>query len=114
MTFIHNSISLAAVPLVATFGAKCGGLVAQIELVPAWAQPLVGPVGALIGTLIAIRWLLSRLDKQEKKMELRDIERDNNLTMIATMTAQNQRVIEQNSVVLLEVKDAIHKCAGSK
>ena len=107
MTIVHNTIAAACVPFSAVFCGKVGGYIAQTTELPSWAGPLLGPIGALFGTLLAIKWLLGRLDKAESKAELRDIERDKNLTMIATMTAQNQRVIEQNSTVLAEVKDAI-------
>jgi transposase len=57
--------------------------------------------------IIAIRWLLERLDKAEVKSDQRDEERAKNMAMIATMTLQNQTVIEQNSEVLVEVKNAL-------
>lgn len=114
MTIIHNTIAAACVPLTAVFGSKIGNYVAQTTPVPDWVAPLLGPIGALSGTLLAIKWLLARLDKAETKAEQRDIERDKNLSMIATMTAQNQAVIEQNSEVLADVKTAIAKCAEMK
>lgn len=109
MTIIHNTIAAACVPLTAVFGSKLGNYVAQTTQLPEWLSPLLGPIGALSGTLLAIKWLLARLDKAETKAEQRDIERDKNLTMIATMTAQNQLVIEQNSEVLADVKNALTK-----
>lgn len=110
MNIIHNTIAAACVPLTAVFGSKIGSYIAQTATLPDWAGPLLGPIGALVGTLLAIKWLLARLDKAENKAEQRDIERDKNLAMIATMTAQNQAVIEQNSEVLSDVKNAIAKC----
>ena len=101
-------------PLTAVFGSKIGSYAAQTIPLPDWAGPLLGPIGALFGTLAAIKWLLARLDKAESKAEQRDVERDKNLSMIATMTVQNQAIIEQNSEVLADVKDAIKKCADMK
>ena len=109
MNIIHNTIAAACVPLTAVFGSKIGNYIATTTPLPEWIAPLLGPVGALIGTLLAIKWLLTRLDKAENKAEQRDIERDKNLAMIATMTAQNQIVIEQNSEVLADVKNALTK-----
>lgn len=109
MNIIHNTIAAACVPLTAVFGSKIGNHIATTTPLPEWIAPLLGPVGALIGTLLAIKWLLTRLDKAENKAEQRDIERDKNLAMIATMTAQNQIVIEQNSEVLADVKNALTK-----
>ena len=107
MNIVHNTIAAACVPLTAVFGSKIGNYVAQTAPLPDWLGPLLGPVGALVGTLLAIKWLLNRLDKTEAKSELRDIERDKHLAMIATMTMQNQAVIEQNSEVLSAVKTAL-------
>ncbi len=114
MNIIHNTIAAACVPLTAVFGSKIGTYIAQTTPLPDWLGPLLGPIGALVGTLLAIKWLLARLDKAENKAEARDIERDKNLTLIATLTAQNQAVIEQNSEVLADVKTAITKCAAMK
>ena len=114
MNIVTNTISAAVVPLSAVFGSKLGGYVAQVSELPPWITPLLGPVGALCGTLIAIKWLLARLDRAEKKAETRDAERDSHLHMIATMTVQNQTIIEQNSEVLADVKDAIRKCVENK
>ena len=107
MTIIHNTIAAACVPLTAVFGSKIGNYVAETAPTPSWLTPLLGPLGALTGTLLAIKWLLDRLDKAETKAEARDAERDKNLALIATMTLQNQAVIQQNSEVLIDVKNAI-------
>lgn len=114
MNIIHNTIAAACVPLTAVFGSKIGNYVAQTIPVPDWLGPLLGPVGALTGTLLAIKWLLNRLDKAETKAEMRDVERDKNLALIVGLTVQNQAVIEQNSEVLSHVKNAITKCTETK
>lgn len=111
MHIIENTLSAACVPLAAMVGGKSACFVAEItnHELPAWFAPLVGPVGALAGTIIAIRWLLTRLDKAETKAESREAERDKNLSLIAAMTVQNQTIIQQNSEVLTDVKNAIEK-----
>ena len=114
MNIIHHTVSAAVVPLSAMLLGKAGGFVAQTTPLPDWLSPLLGPIGALVGTLLAIRWLLARLDKAETKAEARDDERAKNFAILATMTTQNQAVIEQNSEVLAEVKTAIAKCAEMK
>lgn len=109
MNIVQNIIGAAWVPLAAIAGSKFTGYIAQVSphALPEWAAQIVGPVGALVGTLLAIRWLLTRLDRAENKAEERDKERDKNLTLIAQMTVQNQTIIEQNSEVLADVKKAI-------
>lgn len=115
MNAIHTTTSAAVVPLTAVFGSKVGNyLSAAAPGIPDWVSPLLGPMGALIGTLLAIRWLLTRLDKVEIKSDLRDAERDNNMKIITTMVVQNQQVIEQNSETLTEVRDIIRNCAANK
>lgn len=110
MNIITNTIAAAVVPLSAVAGCKFLIYLGQTaSTVPDWLTPLLGPVGALVGTLLAIRWLLTRLDKAEVKADLRDAERDKNLTLIAAMTVQNQTIIQQNSEVLADVKSAINR-----
>jgi ABC-type enterochelin transport system ATPase subunit len=111
MTILTNTVAAATVPLSAVAGGKVGVYLASADIVPAWASSMLGPAGALVGTLLAIRWLLARLDKAEAKADKRDAERDTNLALIASMTVQNQQVIEQNSELLQDVKQAIEKCA---
>ena len=112
MTIIHNTVAAACVPLSAVAGSKIGQYLAASGEVPAWLAPIIGPAGALIGTLLAIRWLLTRLDKAETKADARDAERDKNLSLIASMVVQNQQIIEQNSEALTEVRSVIKKCSG--
>jgi hypothetical protein len=107
MNIVTHIISVAVVPLSAAALGKAGGFIAEAAALPDWLTPLIGPVGALTGMIIAIRWLLERLDKAEVKSDQRDEERAKNMAMIATMTLQNQTVIEQNSEVLVEVKNAL-------
>ena len=114
---MHNpqdAIALITVPLSAIFGNKAGTILAEASMMPDWASHLLGPLGALAGTILAIRWLLARLDKAEIKADIRDKERDANLTLIAQMTMQNQTVISQNSEILHEVKCAIQKNVETK
>jgi ABC-type enterochelin transport system ATPase subunit len=105
---VQHTISAAAVPLAAVASSKAMTYVADAtQGIPAWVTPFVGPVGALIGTLIAIKWLLARLDKAETKADARELERDKNMSLLATLTVQSQTIIEQNSQVLEDVKKAI-------
>ena len=109
MNIVTHTISAAVVPLSAMMLSKSGNFLAQTVPMPDWLSPMLGPVGALVGTLLAIKWLLTRLDRAEQKADVRDQERDKNLQLIASMTVQNQAVIKQNSEVLSDVKQAIEK-----
>ena len=113
MSAPHTIASAAVVPLVATFGGKLGAYVSTVTPgLPEWVAPLLGPAGALIGTLLAIRWLLARLGKVESKIEKRDEEFNKNLTAITTIAVQNQQIIEQNSETLSDVKEIIKNCSA--
>lgn len=109
MSSIHISIAAATVPLSAMFGSKLGTFLAATEGVPSWAGGVLGPVGTTICTLIAVKWLTNRLDKSEAKTEQREAERLENFKVLVTLTTQNHLIIEQNSEVLTEVKEALRK-----
>jgi flagellar biogenesis protein FliO len=72
---------------------------------PQWMQWLMGPLGALVGMVLAIWWLSNRLTKAETKADNREDERDADRKAMIS-------IVEQNSVVLRDVKDVIAKCKG--
>ena len=110
-----NSVTVIAtliIPVAVLAGSKAGLITANIieGAHPSWGSALLGPLGALTGTVLAIRWLLKRLDKQEMKADIRDEERIKQTAIITEMTLQNQAIIAQNSTMLAEAKFAIEKC----
>lgn len=107
MTFTSHTLSAATVILSGVAGGKLATIVSQSLQMPEWMQLLTGPLGALGAALFALRWLVARLDKSEAKFEQRDLERDKNFEQLISLTLQNQRIIEQNSDILREVKDRI-------
>jgi predicted acylesterase/phospholipase RssA len=109
MTITTHTLAAATVPLTAIAGSKLGSLIASAGHAPDWLSPLLGPAGALFGTVLAVRWLLKRLDKSEAKHEVRDDERIRSFEQLVKLTVQGQQIIEQNSAVLAEVKEALRK-----
>jgi putative Mn2+ efflux pump MntP len=110
MTSIHATTAAAAVPISALLGSKIGGMIAQTATeMPAWASSLISPAGGFVFAVIAIRWLIARLDKSEAKHEKREQERDKNFQTLVTLTVQTQEVIEQNSSILRDVKTKLEK-----
>jgi len=105
-------ISTVVLPVAMLVGSKAGTITANLieGVTPTWASSLLGPLGLLVGTIFAIRWLISRLDKQEAKADLRDVERDKQTKTITEMTVQNQAIIAQNSTMLADARFAIEKC----
>lgn len=94
----------------AIVGAVSMPAVAQIatgESLPPWATWVLGPLGALVGMMFAIRWLTARLDKQEQKFDAREAERDADRKTLIGVLAQNSLTLEQNSTIMREVKDVL-------
>lgn len=96
-----NIISSAVVPIAGFIGGKLGFSLATAPIEP-WVAQLLGPLGFLVGCLLAIRWLVKRLERSEESTA-KDRE-----TMI-TVVVQTKTAIEQNSEILKEVKDHLGK-----
>ena len=107
MTLTTHTLSTATVIVSGLAGGKIATLATQSLQMPEWLQILTGPLGALGAALFAVRWLVGRLDKSESKFAQRDIERDKQFEQLVGLTVQNQRIIEQNSDILREVKERI-------
>lgn len=76
--------------------------IAQVPL-PDWVQWVVGPAGALVGLILALRWLANRLNKAEEKIDRRENERDEDRKRLIEVLSENSRVISENSRVSAEV-----------
>lgn len=72
------------------------------DQMPGWMKWLLGPLGALVGMILAIYWLSRRLDKAEIKADVREQERDNDRKTLITALVENSQVIR-------EVKEVINK-----
>ena len=95
-SFISATIGSRALPMMA---------VELDPLMPDWIRVLLGPLGALIGLIIALWWMVQRLNKAEKRFEERDKERDSDRRALIL-------VVEQNSQALHDVGRIIGKCRG--
>ena len=83
-------------------GSSVVAEVAQVPL-PDWVQWVVGPAGALVGLVLALRWLANRLNKAEEKIDRRENERDEDRKRLIEVLSENSRVISENSRVSAEV-----------
>lgn len=84
----------------AIFGAVTIPSLAEIassDGLPDWAKWMLGPLGALIGMIIAIRWLTTRLDKAETREQARQVERDAQMAEVLKLGYRATEVIEQNN-----------------
>lgn len=90
------------------FGAKILPYIAETNpsKMPDWMEYLLGPLGALVGMVVAVCWLTRRLDKAEVKADAREAARDKETTLLIT-------VVTENSAVIREVREVIGKCKGN-
>jgi len=90
-------------------GAKSFRLIAEVTSapMPEWMTWLVGPLGALVGLIIALKWMSARLDKAEAKADAKEAARD------LDSRADRERIIvalERSTVVMEGVKNVIGAC----
>ena len=96
-----NIVAAAVVPLSGAIGGKLGFSLATLspEMV---AANLLGPLGFLVGCIIAIKWLTKRLERSENAQA-------ENLKTLTEINIQTKTVIEQNSELLKDVKYHLEK-----
>ena len=108
MTNTPNIIAAAVVPLSGFAGMKTGSFLATAipqsgGVLESFLTQLLGPLGFLVGTLIAIRWLVGQLEASRK-------ENSDNIKTLVETTIACRHCIEQNSEVLEAMKEAIGNC----
>ena len=114
----------AAVAAITTFGsALLGSQVARSAghfmaetanyPMPEWLQWVIGPAGALVGLVIALKWMAGRLNKAEEKIDRREEERDEDRKRLIEVLAENSNVIKEAKEAYREVVGAISKCKGN-
>ncbi len=119
MTPQFEAIAATLVAAAGTFlGSKVLPLIANAAAteMPEWMKWLLGPLGALIGMIVAVWWLSARLNKAEAKADKRDDERDADRKTLILTLEQNRVSLESNSNftreatdVMREVRDHIRK-----
>lgn len=101
---IETFAAAVSTMLAAIAGSKVGILIANVanSAMPEWMQWALGPFGALIGVVIALRWMAVRLATSEAREEHRKQERDaDRKSMQETLIAL---VKETNSVTTSAVE----------
>jgi len=92
-------------------GNKLGMAIAEAgsEAFPDWSRYLLGPLGALVGMVFAVRWLAVRLkqveDQARKDQEERQAAIMKLMTDHAVMAERNLRVIEANTEALEKLRE---------
>lgn len=92
-------------------GIKAGDVVAQTVTAPDWSTTLLGPAGALVGVLVALKWMAKRLAKAEEREEIRQAERTaesklDRETLIALIKDSNS-VTASATAVMHDVKSIL-------
>jgi hypothetical protein len=110
-------------PIVGTRMAMGAVQAVPIEIPSGMAQ-LIGPMGALVGLVIALKWMTGRLNKSEDKYEARQmiiekrdeskqVERDSQMKAIVALATETKDVIWQNSKAIEEFKVIVNGCPGA-
>lgn len=94
-------------------GSKTTRMLADVTNAPMpdWMTWLVGPLGALVGLAIALRWMSARLDRTEAKAEAKELARDKE------SKDERDRLIvalERSTVAMDGVKSVIAGCQSKK
>jgi hypothetical protein len=71
---------------------------------PVWLTPLLGPLGTLVGAVIAITWLIRRLDRAEEREAVRQKEHDDMLRAVIECSLRSTTAVEQNSQILARLQ----------
>lgn len=100
---------------------------AVTEPMPQWMEYLLGPFGALVGVLIALRWMTNRLaeaqkatlEREKAALEREDVMREENKEerkeaweAIAALQREANTTTQAAVTVMNEVKNIISKCGG--
>lgn len=100
---LENIAGFTSTIFAAIFGAVALPPVAEIvtnDQVPGWLKGLLGPMGALVGMIIVIKWLTARLDKSEEKRDRRQEQYDEQMVELVKLGVRCSDVIEQNNRLL--------------
>ena len=100
---------------------------AVTEPMPQWMEYLLGPFGALVGVLIALKWMTNRLaeaqkatlEREKAALEREDVMREENKEerkeaweAIAALQREANTTTQAAVTVMNEVKNIISKCGG--
>ena len=82
-------------------------MLAEIDpSMPDWIKLLLGPMGALIGLIVALWWMVQRLNKAEKRFEERDKERDADRRALILVVEQNSQALREVGTVITRYKNS--------
>jgi hypothetical protein len=94
-------------------GSKTTRMLADVTNAPMpdWMTWLVGPLGALVGLVIALKWMSARLDRTEAKSEAKELARDKE-----SKDERDRLIIalERSTVAMDGVKSVIETCHGKR
>lgn len=97
----------------ALFGSKfflCIGEIATNDDMPTWMKYLLGPMGALVGLIVALIWMNKRLDKAEAKIDQREVERDKDRKDLIEVLQKTNMVLDKSNSIHDRVEKTIIKC----
>ena len=95
--------------MVSTFvGGKTFSFIADVtsDAVPLWIKDALGPLGALVFMGVAIKWLLNRQEKLEKKIDDREAERDSDRKVLI-LTLENSNELHRKNNELINTNNTL-------
>ena len=101
-------------------GSKTTRMIADVTNAPMpdWMTWLVGPLGALVGLVIALKWMSARLDRTEAKAEAKELEaKKKEAERDKESKEERDKLIialERSTVAMDGVKSVIATCHGKR
>lgn len=123
MTGNIETVAAGSSTLLGAFaGSKIGLAIQETIPMPEWAQLLLGPCGALIGVLVALRWMVQRLAKAERMAAEREsnmraenkADRKEAWDAISILQKDSNATTQAAVEVMRDVKSIIEKCSHGR
>ena len=115
-TAIETAVTAVTAVTGTMFGSQVGTTIGAVTAdvsatpLPEWFQLMIGPVGAVVGLIVALRWMTHRLDLQEKKYESREEERDNDRKMMIETLANSTVIMRDTRNAVENVTKIVTRC----
>lgn len=95
-------------------GSKFGHIIADAALpLPSWMQWALGPFGALVGVLLALVWMVKRLnhleEREESRRQEREVDRKMTQETLISLVKDTNTVAAAATEVMREVKTTVEK-----
>lgn len=119
MTYHLDTFAAASSTLLAGIaGSKVGTVIADTAQgsMPIWMEWALGPFGALVGVLMALVWIVKRLNaaetREEERRKEREIDRKLTQETLISLVRETNSVTTSAVEVMRAVNKAVEGCHG--